>query len=102
MDDVTRSLAEQHIREYDMRLQRLDSLLAQAKSSARQTATPADLDAELKRLQHERDMLAAWLDESRGKPIEHWKVDEIQKAGPMGIWDAVAQQLEALVERLER
>ena len=31
-----------------------------------------------------------------------WRVNEIEKAGPMGIWDAVGQQLEKRVERIER
>jgi hypothetical protein len=26
----------------------------------------------------------------------------IEEAGPMGVWDALAQQLEKLVERIER
>jgi hypothetical protein len=42
------------------------------------------------------------LEEMRLKSLDDWREEEIEKAGPMGIWDAVAQQLEDLVERLER
>jgi len=34
--------------------------------------------------------------------LEDWKEDIIEKRGPMGIWDSVAQQLEKLVEKLEK
>ena len=31
-----------------------------------------------------------------------WETQEIESAGPMGVWDAVAIQAEHLVERMER
>ena len=31
----------------------------------------------------------------------NWETEEIEKAGPMGVWDALAIQAEHLVERLE-
>jgi|GEM_PF-3564369 hypothetical protein len=34
------------------------------------------------------------------KHLENWQGDEIIKAGPTGIWDATAQQVEKLVERI--
>ncbi len=103
MDDEIRDfLAEQKIEEYEKRLAHLDGLLARAHDKVGGSATPEEHLAQLESLTQQRDKLASWLDEARGKPIEHWKVDEIQKAGPMGIWDAVAQQLESLVERIER
>ncbi|WP_255416746.1 hypothetical protein [Thiohalobacter thiocyanaticus] len=36
------------------------------------------------------------------KSREHWEEDEIRQAGPMGVWDVVAQKLEHLLERLEK
>ncbi len=102
MDDIRDFLAEQHIKEYEMRLARLDSLLARAEDKMGESATHAEHRAQLETLKEQRDKLASWLEDSRGKPLEHWKVEEIRNAGPMGIWDAVAQQLESLVERMER
>ncbi len=102
MDDITRSFVDQHLQKYDLQLKRIDVLLTQAQGKVRKPTVPAELNEQFERLQHERNKLAAWLDESKNKPLEHWKEDEIIKAGPMGIWDAVAQQLENLVERLGR
>jgi hypothetical protein len=35
------------------------------------------------------------------KPRESWREEEIEMAVPMGIWDAMGQQLEKLAERIE-
>jgi hypothetical protein len=51
-------------------------------------------------LKKERDKLAGWVDEIKRKPPGSLREDETMKAGPMGIWDAVAQQVEKLVERI--
>ena len=98
MDNITRLLVDQHIREYDLRLQRLDKQLehAQKKTMGHETSE------QLEELQRERDKLAVWVDELKLKPLDNWREDEIRKAGPMGIWDAVAQQVERLVEHIER
>lgn len=89
---------EQHIREYESRLRHVDELLERAHHHK----PPAEVAKELEEARHEREKMAAHLDELRRKPPEHWQEEEIESAGPMGIWDAVAQQLEKLVERLER
>ncbi|WP_435628523.1 hypothetical protein [Candidatus Ferrigenium straubiae] len=102
MRDIYRLLAEQRISEYDLRLRHVDELLAQAEKRLNHTPGEADISAELEKLMEERDRLAAWLDETRKRPLENWREDSISSAGPMGIWDAVAQQVERLVERIER
>ncbi len=101
MDDDTSSLFDKHIKEYDMRLRHIDELLQRAHAK---TAPYKEHEAavELARLQKERDRYANWVNEQRIRPLGNWRQEEIEKAGPMGIWDAVAQQLERLVERLER
>ena len=101
MDDTTGSLFDKHIEEYDMRLRHIDELLMRAQSKA---ALDKEHEAavELARLQKERDRFASWVNEQKIKPLGNWRQEEIEKAGPMGVWDAVAQQLERLVERLER
>ncbi len=102
MDEISRLLIEQRIKEYDMRLRHVDELLEHVEKKV-----PAPLaDAETKKLlgdiKSERDKLAGWLEKTRRMPLKNWREDEIRAAGPMGIWDAVAQQVERLVERLER
>ncbi len=102
MEDITRAIADQHVKEYDMRMHRLDELLGQARKEVERNPAQADAAAQLEQLTQERDKLADWLKKTKAMPLENWRQEEILKAGPMGIWDAVAQQLEKLVERLER
>jgi hypothetical protein len=102
MGDIYRLLAEQRIREYDLRLKHLDEVLAHAEKKLIQTPEEAETSELLGKLKENRDRLACWVDEAKCKPPENWRQDEIRKAGPMGIWDAIAQQVDKLVERLER
>ena len=102
MGDITRLLVEQRLREYDLRLRHVDELLDYADKELAQSPKDADTRALLSKLTDERDKLAAWLEETKRKPLENWRQDEIRKAGPMAIWDAIAQQMERLVERIER
>jgi hypothetical protein len=95
-------LVEQHIRENEARLKHVDELLAQAHKEAEEAAKAAKVDDDLAILRGERDRLASHFDELRLKSLEDWREEEIEKAGPMGIWDALAQQLEKLVERITR
>lgn len=101
MRDIYRLLAEQRIREYDLRLRYLDEVLAYAEMKLAQHPK-AEASTQLKKLKEERNRFAGWVEESKLKHLENWQEDEILKAGPMGIWDAIAQQVEKLVERIER
>ena len=89
-------MVEQHVREYESRLKHVDELVDRAKA----TEHP-EVHKELENLMPQRDELAGQLDSMRLKSLDHWREEELAKAGPMGIWDAVAQQLESLVERFE-
>ncbi len=102
MRDIYRLLAEQRIREYDLRLRHLDEVLGYAEMKLAQYPKEAEASTQLKKLKEERDKFAGWIEEFRLKRLENWQEEEILKAGPMGIWDAVAQQVERLVERIER
>ncbi len=102
MVDIYRLLAEQRIREYDLRLKHLDEVLAHVEKKLTQTPEETETSELLSKLKANRDRLACWVDEAKCKPPENWRQDEIRKAGPMGIWDAIALQVDKLVERLER
>ncbi len=102
MGDISRLLAEQRVREYDLRLRHVDELLDYADKELARSSKDAETSALLKRVKDDRDKLAVWLEETKRKLPENWAQDEIRKAGPMGIWDAIAQQVERLVERIER
>lgn len=93
----TDRLVEQHIREYQSRLTHLDELLERAHAKA--TTTHRE---QLEELGAERDRLASHVDRLAEAESPGTRDKLLEKAGPMGIWDAVAQQLERLVERLER
>lgn len=93
-------LVEQHILEYESRLKHVDELLERAHKAADEE--PPAVSEELAAMKEEREKFAAHLEELRLKSLEDWREEEIEKAGPMGIWDALAQQLEKLVERIER
>lgn len=90
-------MVEQHVREYESRLRHVDELVERAQASER-----PDPDHALQGLVSQRNDLADQLEQMRQKSFEHWREDEIERAGPMAVWDALAQQLEDLVERFER
>lgn len=91
MSDINHQI-EQHILEYESRLEHIDELFERAGRMAGEAT-------ELEGLKQEREKLAATVTTMRQKSAEEWEEEELAQAGPMGIWDAVAQQLEKLVER---
>jgi chromosome segregation ATPase len=93
-------LTEQHITQFESRLKHIDEILTQVQEGVE--SEQHELTDELKELTSKREKLAGYLEEMRLKPSNEWQEKEIEQAGPMGIWDAVAQQLEKLVEKLER
>jgi len=101
MTDTEQTLVEQHIRAYEARLKHIDELIASARADAEKASSNAAQREHLAELAAERDRLASLIEKLRLDPTGDWREQEIEKAGPMGIWDAVAQQLEHLVERLE-
>jgi len=93
-------LIQEHIREHEMRLKHVDSLLARAQQGIAK-AGGGDAAEQLARAKAERDKLAGRVEEYKVKPPDQWSEAEFEKTGPMVIWDTIAQQLERLVERME-
>ena len=83
---LTEQLAEQHIREYEARLKHLEE--AHEWERRRPLQRSHDEAATAHALLHMR--------------ANNWREQGVERNGPMGIWDAVAQQLESLVERIVR
>jgi len=52
-------------------------------------------------LKNERDKFAQHIDTLKQGSTADMQEEMIEGAGPMGVWDALAQQLEKLVERIE-
>ena len=90
----TEQLVDRHIREYEARLKHVDELMTAAEKSAQ--ANTARL-AELQVIKQERDKLG----EELHAPGQQAAIDWSEKAGPMVMWDVVAERLEHLVERVE-
>ena len=97
MNDI--NLRSEHISRYQARLKHLDQLLERARRKQIETA---EHEAELKAITGKREELAKYISDLEHLNLEDWKEEEIEKGGPMGIWDSVAQQLEKLVEKLEK
>jgi len=95
-------LMQRNIMEHESRLKHFDELIERAHKAVGNGPEHAEIRDNLASLKQERDKFSSWLAELRLKSLKNWRVDEIEQAGPMGIWDAVGQQLEKLVERIER
>lgn len=90
-------LVEQHVTEYESRLQHVNEQIQRATE-----ASGEGLDSELLDLIKERDRLANHVEQMKIRSLDDWDKEELAQAGPMGVWDALAQQLEKVVERLTK
>jgi len=97
-----KDLIEQHVHEYESRLKHIDELLARAGAGVTTEVEDAEYREQLERLHDEKAKLQARYEELRLKRLEDWQTTVIDKSGPMGLWDALAQQAERLVERIEK
>lgn len=94
-------LMQKNIIGYESRIKHFDELMERAHNRVGKDPGHAEVRDTLVSLKQERDKFSSWVDELRLKSLENWRVEEIEKAGPMGVWDAVAQQLEKPAERIE-
>ncbi|HEX7971475.1 MAG TPA: hypothetical protein VF501_04565 [Thiobacillus sp.] len=91
---------QQHILEHESRLKHVDELLEHAQ---RKTATAeGDATERLANAKQARDTLSRQVEAFKLRPPDQWSEAEFEKTGPMVVWDTLAQQLEKLVERMER
>ena len=93
------NLRADRISRYQARLKHLDELLERARQKK---IEEAEHETELKELAGKREELAKYIGEMEHIDPKHWQEEEIEKAGPMALWDSLAQQLEKLVERIEK
>jgi chromosome segregation ATPase len=91
-------VAEQQIRQYESQLKHIDDVMERAsKIRTENTELKAELGAELKELAEHRGELADYIEELRDRAPFEW----MEEGGPMVLWDAVAERIEELVERIE-
>ena len=94
-------LVEQHIREYESRLTHLNELIEKAKMASAHLEDDHALKSELGQYHEQHSELTDKAVELKQMPLDHWREEIVQAAGPMGILDILAQKLEDLIERIE-
>lgn len=94
-------LIDQHIREYESRLKHIDELYERAHQATEHLDEDHKTRSELKEFAEKRAQLPKDADEIKTMTIEDWRQETVQNAGPMAIWDILAQKLEDFLERHE-
>ena len=94
-------LIEQRVLEYESRLKHIDELIDHAENHVESKMLSSEVEDELKMIKSMRDQLAdrhEYIDELSSS---NWQSETIEHAGPMAIWDTVAQKIEMLIEKFE-
>ena len=95
-------LIEQQIRERESRLKHIDEMLDSVHQRLDTTDVSDDIEKELEEIRIQRESLENDIAIMKRVTPENWEDDSISRAGPMGVWDAIAQRLEKLAEHLDR
>ncbi|WP_455208886.1 hypothetical protein [Kaarinaea lacus] len=85
-------LAEQHIAEHQSRLKHIDELMQQAEKTGDEESK-----AELAELKEKQTEMGDYIEQLREKSPEQL----METAGPMVMWELVAQRLEKLIEKIK-
>ena len=93
-------MIEQHIREHQARSKHIDELAGKVRERLGESSEHKEARSKLAELLAERDRLMGRVDRYRAMSREQWREDSVSRSGLMGIWDAIAQALERLAERL--
>ena len=96
-------LIEQHIREYESRLKHVDELFVQAHQVTEDLHETHESRDELKDYTEQAkyclDAQGEEAEEIKSMHVNKWREETAQAAGPMAIWDILAQKLENFIER---
>ena len=94
-------LIEQHIREYESRMKHIDELYERAHQATENLGAADDTQSRLNELSAQRALLRETTDSIKTMPLDKWREATLSNAGPMAVWDILAQKLEDFVERHE-
>ena len=94
-------LIEQHIREYESRMKHIDELYDRAQETAENHGEAAAAKARLKELEAQRELLQQTTEHIKAMPLDSWREETVANAGPMAVWDILAQKLEDFIEKRE-
>lgn len=92
-------LIDQHIREYESRLRHIDELYQKAHEATEHLHDEHESREELKAYAEQRAKLPEDAEAIKTMPVENWRQETTRSAGPMAIWDILAQKLEDFLER---
>ena len=95
-------LIDQHIREYESRLKHIDELYERAHGAIKHLDEEHETRSELKDYEAQRLELKKKADAVKTMPLQKWREETVQSAGPMAIWDVLAQKLEDFLERHDK
>ena len=94
-------LIEQHILAYESRLKHIDELYVRAHEATEQLDKTHDAHSQLQDFKSQHQQLRQEADEVKSMSLDQWRKETVRNAGPMAIWDILAQKLEDFVERHE-
>ena len=86
-------LAEQHIAEHESRLKHIDELMQEVEQAGDEASK-----AELTELKEKQTEMGNYIEELKEKSPEQL----METAGPMVMWELVAQRLEKLIEKIKK
>lgn len=86
-------LAEQHIKEHESRLKHIDELMKEVEKTGDEESK-----AELAELKEQQTKMGDYVEQLKNKSPEQL----METAGPMVMWEFVAQKLEKLVEKIKK
>ncbi len=96
-------LIEQHIREYESRLKHVDELFVKAHEATEHLDDEHSSRAALKSYQEQAKHYLkpgeGAEEEIKAMHLDKWREETAAAAGPMAIWDIIAQKLEDFIER---
>jgi len=101
MSDIT-TTRERHMLRYASRQKHLDDLLARARERAGSGPEHADVQSDLEDLQARRDALADPNDDIELRDRGEQQEEKTWEESPMEVLDLVAEQVEKLLERLDK
>ena len=94
-------LIDQHIREYESRLKHISELYERADKATEHLDDGHKARSELNEYATRHSQMQQKADEVRTMPVGNWREETVQSAGPMAVWDVLAQKLEDFIERHE-
>lgn len=95
-------LIEQHIREYESRLKHIDELYQRAQEATEHLDNAHEIRSELQDYAELQREFKRHHENIKTIAPDKWRQETASGAGPMAIWDVLAQKLEDFVERHEK